>query len=372
MPNESFVIEVNGEEATDLYEDLVSLEVELCHEMPATFQLNLALYRQPESGQWLHLDDERLRVWNQVTIRAGFVGGGHEELVRGYVTRVTPRFTADEEQSVLEIAGMDGSMLMDREEKLKDWPNKKDSDIAREILDSYGFTAEVENTEVDHDEALSTVIQRETDLQFLQRLAKRNGFHCYVEGTTGYFRRVPSDNQTQPVLAVHFGEATNLVNFTATVDALRPTNIAMYQVDRFNKEVLVAEVEAGTREVLGRLDAAALLRGSVEAGQIYVAKNAATGTPEMTALCQGLFRAGSWFVEGEGEINAAAYAHVLRPRALVTIKGVGETYSGVYYVCLVRHVLTRDSYTEYFRVKRDALLPTGDEDFSSNGDFGLL
>ena len=80
---------------------------------------------------------------------------------------------------------MDGSVLMDREEKLKDWPNKKDSDIAAEIFNLHGFTPEVEDTEVIHDEAVSTVIQRETDIQFLNRLALRNGFECYVEGTTG-------------------------------------------------------------------------------------------------------------------------------------------------------------------------------------------
>jgi phage protein D len=372
MVNDSFVIEINGEEATDLYEDLVGLEVELCHTMPATFQLNVALYRQPETGKWLHLDDERLRVWNRVAIHVGFVGSGHEELMRGYITRVTPRFAASEEQSVLEVAGMDGSVLMDREERLKDWPNKKDSDIAREIFGRYGFTAAVEDSEVVHDEALSTVIQRETDLEFLQRLAKRNGCHCYVEGTTGYFRPVPVHHRPQPVLAAHFGAETNLVHFTATVDALRPADIAMYQLDRFDKEVLVAEVGSGTREPLGRLDAAGLRGDGVEAGRIYVARNAATGAPEMTALCQEVFRAGSWFVEGEGEIDALAYAHVLRPRELVTIRGVGETYSGVYYVCFVRHVLSRGSYTEYFRVKRDALLPTGDEDFSTTGGPGLL
>ena len=35
---------------------------------------------------------------------------------------------------------MDASVLMDREDKLKDWPNKKDSDIATEIFRRYGLT----------------------------------------------------------------------------------------------------------------------------------------------------------------------------------------------------------------------------------------
>ena len=98
----------------------------------------------------------------------------------------------------------------------------------------------------------------------------------------------------------------------------------------------------------------------------------AQGTPEMTALCRGLFQEGAWFVTGEGEIDARAYEHVLKPRGLVTIKGIGETYSGVYYVSYVRHTFTCESYAQYFRVRRDALLPTGDEVFSSNGSLGGL
>ena len=35
---------------------------------------------------------------------------------------------------------MDASVLMDRVEVLKDWPNRKDSDIAQEIFDTYGLS----------------------------------------------------------------------------------------------------------------------------------------------------------------------------------------------------------------------------------------
>lgn len=372
MAHESFLIEINGEEVTDLYEDLISLEIELSDELPATFKLSLPLYKQPEDGTWLYLDEERFRVWNQIVVHVGFVESGPEELISGYVTQVKPSFDPDEGQSVLEIVGMDGSVLMDREEKLKDWPNKKDSDIATEIFGRYGFTPEVEDTTIIHDEALSTVIQRETDLQFLKRLALRNGFDCYVEGTTGYFRPVPTNTTPQPVLAAHFGEETNLTRFSVNVDALQPANVAMFQVDRIAKEVLTAEIEVREEAPLGELDAGALLGNGIEAAKVYVAKNAATGTPEMTALCQGLFQEGTWFVTGEGEIDAAAYEHVLKPRGLVTIKGIGETYSGVYYVSYVRHTVSRESYSQSFRVKRDALLPTGDEDFVSNGGLGGL
>jgi phage protein D len=311
-------------------------------------------------------------VWKPVTISAGFVESGVEELMSGYITHVKPYFDPDPAQCSLEIWGMDGSVLMDREEKLKDWPDKKDSDIASEIFGLYGFTPEVQDTQVVHDEAISTIIQRETDIQFLRRLALRNGFECYVENGTGYFRPSQVEAAPQLVLAAHFGEETNLSRFSVEINALTPANVTMFQVDRANKEVLEAVVEASQQTTLGDTDAAGLLGTGMNPGQVYVGMNGATGNPEMTALCQGLYHQAEWFVTGEGEIAANRYGHVLRPRGTVTIKGVGESHSGVYYVTHVTHVFTLEGYTQSFRVKRNAIMPTGAENFSASPESGLF
>lgn len=372
MSYEHIHIDFDGEEATDLYDHIVQLEVELDEAQPATFVLILAMGRQ-DDGSWRFLDDERVRIWTPIIIKGGYVDVGMELLLDGYVTEVRPRFDASISQCTLELHGMDRSILMDRTEVLKAWPEKKDSDIASEILSSYGFNPTVKDTAVVHEEALSTVIQRETDLQFLQRLGLRNGFVCVVDGEEAYFGPVPVDETPQPVLAAHFGPETNLNTFSVMADALHPAGVSMYQVDRFNKEVLSVAVESSDDEALGSLTPDALLPAGTDPAQVIVARNAATGQPEMEALCEGLFREGTWFVEGEGEILGNLYAHVLRPRRFVTIKGVGETYSGVYYVSYVRHQFTPDGYWQYFKVRRDGLELTGREDFSSGGGlFDLL
>lgn len=368
MEHENFKIEIEGEEVGDLYCDLISLEVELDDELASMFRMRIAILQQPD-GIWSYLDDDKLRVWKKVTIAAGFESGT-EELISGYITHVKPSFDPDPSQCTLEIWGMDGSMLMDREEKLKDWPNKKDSDIASEIFGLYGFTPEIEDTLVIHDEAVSTIIQRETDMQFLKRLALRNGFECYVEGTTGYFRSPQVDAPPQPVLAAHFGDETNLNRFSIEINALTPANTAMFQVDRANKEVLDATAKSSQQTSLGDIDAAGLLAAGIEPGQVYIGMNVATGNPEMVALCQGLYHEGEWFVTGEGEIAGNQYGHVLKPRGTVTIKGVGETHSGVYYVTHVTHTFTSEGYIQVFKVKRNGIMPTDSEDFSSPS--GLL
>lgn len=170
----------------------------------------------------------------------------------------------------------------------------------------------------------------------------------------------------QPVLAVHFGGETNVNRFSLEVNALEPMNVAMAQVDRANKEILEAAANSSRQTALGKTGPADLLAAGMNPGQLYVSMNVATGNPEMTALCQGLFHQGEWFVTGEGEVAANTYGQVLKPRVTVPIKGVGATYSGTYYVKHVNHSFTQEEYTQLFRVKRNAIMPTGSEAFSAS------
>lgn len=369
MHEERFSITIDGAEIEGLYDDLISLEVDLDDDLAGMFRLSLALLQQPD-GRWSYLDDERIRVWKAVTIEAGF-DNALTLLFDGYITHLKPLFGEDPTQCTLAIWGIDSSILMDREEKLKDWPDKKDSDIASELFSQYGFQPEVEETALVHEEPISTVIQRESDMQFLRRLARRNGYECYVQGESAYFGPPKIDETPQPVLAVHFGDETTLLHFALEVNALAPVNVAMFQVDRASKEILDAEADSSQQRTLGATAAPALLAPGVDAGLLYVSGNVTTGAAEMSALCQGLYHQGEWFVYGEGEVAANRYGHVLLPRRAVTIKGLGESYSGVYYVSHVTHHFSTEGYRQQIKVKRNALLLNGDEDFAG-GDGGLL
>ncbi len=368
MENENsligYLIEIEGEEISDIYNDLIDCEVELDNGLAGMFRLRIAISLGTD-GVWKYIDDERFTVWKQVTVRAGF-GDVMEEVITGYITHLRPVFEEGPMLGILEIWGMDGGVLMDRREIIKDWPNKKDSDIASEIFNAYGFTPEIEDTVVVHDEAVSTIIQRETDMRFLSRLALRNGFECYIEGNTGYFRSPVIDEAPQPVLAVHFGEETNVNRFSIEVNALAPANVEMFQIDRMNKEVMESVADASEQPPLGSINSSGILPPGINPAHIYIAKNVVTGNPEMSILCRGLFHQADYFVTGEGEILGNHYRHILKPRRTVTIKGVGEPYNGVYYVTHVTHSFSPGSYIQNFKVKRNGIMPTGSEDFSSS------
>ena len=363
---ETIKIEIDGQEIDDLYEDITSVEVELDAELPAMFRLRLPIGQDPD-GTWTFLDDPRLRAWGAVRISAG-LDGDLEPLISGRITHIRPSFDPDPTLCLLDIWGIDGSVLLDREDKLKDWPNKKDSDIAGEIFGEYGMSSVVDDTDVVHDDAVSTVIQRETDWQLLNRLARRNGFECFVEGNTGYFRRPRLDRQPQALLAVHFGDETNVNSFSLEVNALTPTQVAMAQVERGAREIVSVTVDSTDEKSLGADGPA--VRAGVKPSLVVLGQTTTTGLAEMTDLCRGLFDQQSWFVTGQGEIAANELGVVLKPRRTVTIKGIGETYSGVYLVSHVTHAFSSDGYLQSFEVQRNALMPDGSEQFS--GDSGGL
>jgi phage protein D len=369
MKHDNLRIEIGEAEVGELYRDLLTVEVELDDELAGMFRLTAKLVLHAD-GSWSYLDDDRFTPWTRVSITAG-LEDDTRQLLSGFITHLRPSFGAGLEQCQVEIWGMDASVLMDREDRLEDWPNMKDSDIARDRFLHYGLTPKVTQTEVVHNEEVSTIIQRETDIQLLRRLARRNGFECFVDGNNGYFGPPAVDDAPQPVLAVHFGEETNVDRFSLEVNALAPADVAMFQVDHDSGEILEETVDAGEQPKLGARSANDYLGPDMTHGLVFVGQAETTGAPEMAALCRSLFDRGEWFVTGEGEVAANEYGNILMPRGTVTIKGIGEAHSGVYYVTHVTHRFTAGGYTQVFRVKRNALMPTGSERFDADADQAL-
>jgi hypothetical protein len=127
MAHERLILQTSAGELVIPRTDFLSLEVELDDELANLFKLRLAIRLRP-TGAWTYVDDEHFQVWEPLTIHAGF-DTATDELMSGYITHIKPEFHRDPSYCTVEIWGMDGSVLMDREEKLYAWPNEKDSTI---------------------------------------------------------------------------------------------------------------------------------------------------------------------------------------------------------------------------------------------------
>jgi phage protein D len=399
MANKTYQIIFDGSAASDdFYGDVVSLTVEESTAAAGTFYLQLAA-RLQDDGSWTYLDDDRLTLFAKVTIKIGFTGGGDSSGVsgaipggssgdqglttvfNGYITDVQFSLGSNPGDTFLNVSGMDSTVLMGSEEKISTWPNMKDSEIVSQILDNYGLKSQVDATKTTHQDNVTTVIQRATDLEFVRELAQRNGMEFYVESddkgnVTGFFRAPQLGGSAQPDLAIQAGDQSHLRSFAAHLNGQRPLNVKVVQMDVRANSPKKAQISDADRTKLGANDASGLVGGPL--GGLVTPKDALAqmlvrGTPtsdatEMQTLAQAVRDDADWLIGASGEINGEAYQSVLRPRRLVQVKGAGKAYSGKYYVTRVSHEIKHDgSYNQRFEARRNARDLDGGEKFGSNG-----
>ncbi len=401
MATKAYQIAFNGTAVTDdFYGDVVLLTVEESTAMPGALRLQLTS-RMQEDGSWGYLDDDRLSVYNKVTVKVGFTGGGGilgaisslfggggsnglSTVFDGYITAVDLNLGSAPATTFVEVSGLDTSVLMGLEEKIASWPNMADSDIVQQIVSGYGVEVTADTTSTVHQDTDTTVLQRATDLQFVHTLARRNGLEFYFEtddqsgSVTGYFRAPQLDGTPQQDLAIQFGDQSNLRSFSAHLSATRPLNVKTEQMDVKANSPNTAQVSDTVLNKLGDKDATSLMGDALDSlvtPQDAQAQMLALGTPtsdatELTSIAQAVRDEAGWFITASGEINSDAYQAVLRPRRLVLVKGAGQSFSGKYYVTKVVHEIKVDgSYSQRFEARRNARDVDGSEQFggSSSG-----
>lgn len=354
-----------GAKKRDAASSLIELEVQEDHELASVFRVKLAIVREKD-GLWTLLDDDTVAPWAKVEIKM-HVGDRDEPMMIGHITSVRAHVDPQEGQSFLELAGMDTTGLMSLEEVIKDWPGKSDSAIASEIFTKYRLTADVKDTEIVHAKDDWTILQRESDIHFLKRLARRNGFECVVRGETGIFRPPDlSGKDPLPVLAAHFAQETNLNSFDVHWNLLRPAPAKAHQLDALTKQTDSVTAPASDEKALGTKDPAGYPPPPGRTRQAVLKHAVTTGRPELQRLAQAFANEAAWFLEGRGEVDTARYGAILHARRPVPVKGVGKLPSGVYYLTSVKHLYTVDRYTQQFCGRRNATTAKPD-DFSGGG-----
>lgn len=264
--------------------------------------------------------------------------------------------------STLTVMGRDLRQVLDLEEKNEEYKNQPDFVIFNTLIASYGQYGLIPQATPTTDvpiEIQRIPRQHETDLKFIERMAKRNGFVFYIEPVTfgvnrAYFGPEIRAGVPQPALSLGMGFFTNVKRLNFSNDALAPESPKGTITEPFTKMSLpIPSLPSLKIPPLSSSPAAAkrktLLRDTANQSPISAAVNAlakATNTPDP--------------VRCDGELDTVRYGSVLRARGLVGVRGVGASYGGNYYVRSVTHAIAPDSYTQQFKLSREgtgALLP---------------
>ena len=290
------------------------------------------------------------------------MGASPEVLIDGVVTHHQVVPSGEPGMSTMTVTGKDLTQVMDLDERNVDYPNQPDFVIFTRLIATYPQYGLVPTPTPTTD--VPIMLQRvprqhETDLQFIRRLAERNGFVFYVEPVgpgvnKAYFGPEARIGAPQPALTQGLGPATNVRSLHFSNDALAPVGTRGTFVDPIFK--LSIPIPS-----LPSLRLPPLSRGPAPAYRTVQLRDTANENPARaaTAAAAAVTRAPEP-IEGSGELDAARYGSVLRARRLVGVRGAGTTFDGFYWVKQVTHTIKTGSYTQGFKLSREgtgALLP---------------
>jgi hypothetical protein len=271
---------------------------------------------------------------------------------------------------------MDAAVILDAEERVASYPDATDADAVREVLGRYQISAAADDTPAQHKADHHLLMQRETDWQFVQRLARRNGFSAYFEfdeaqgAVVAHFERPKIDAEAQADLTILRAEA-NLGWIDLQLSARGPARHRGAAIDPIFKRLVRSDGE-GELEALG----ADGLDGEIEAGLTAAGAESATamlrdpvpGDAAINSEGTGLTDLDRFAVEARGQLDPALYRGILRCRRPVLIKGIGERFSGTYFVRSVLTLVEEGALTQTFVALRNALGQSGQEDFGQSAE----
>jgi phage protein D len=364
----SYTLLVDGQPlAAEAMQFLQQVEAEEHLRMADMLRLTFSISVREDGSGWRVLDDGLFAPLTNLRLLITVGNADAVPVIDAYVIETQTDFSNNPTESLLHVLAMDGTILMNLEDKARAWPGMSDGDIASTLFDEYGFTPEVETTDVTYEEDDTLVVQRGTDIQFLRLLAQRQGFEVYLEvdpgsdSLTGHFHPLRLDQEPQGVLTVAMGQSSNLNRLQVRWDMLRPTQAQVDNLDAGSGENQSGAASDTDWPLLGR-------EGVFDAGTPRLTRLLPEGVvldAELLPLAQGLSNRSALAIIAEGELNSEAYGAVLRAKRTVLVRGAGEQYSGAYLVERVLHLFAEGEYTQSFTLRRNATGPQTQDDFTA-------
>jgi len=321
------------------------------------FQIQFALGKDSSLDYGL-LTTGLLDPQNRVIITSIF-GGMPQMLIDGIITQLEISTSNEPGRTTLHVTGEDRSGRLSLQDQNATHPNQKDSDIVMQILKRAGFQPQVTETSDTPDDRERIPTQQCNDLQFVQRLARRNNFVFYIEPTDvpgvniAYWGPERHDGpHQQPALTMNMGPQTN-------VDT--PINFRFNSLGGSEPEVNIIDPFTHSSIRIPKPTAlfASLSSNPAPALRTSISRNAAnlSFAQALQLVMRGSVDSAS-VLGAEGEVDAARYGRALRARRLIDVRGAGRTYDGTYFVRKVVHHIRRRPTGEYkmnFTLTREGL-----------------
>jgi phage protein D len=343
-----FDVSINGTPlSADAQAHVVSLTVDDSIELPGMFTLEIGSSDELDKKyQWVD-DKELFAPGHEVEVKMGYA----DQLVslfKGEITGLEPEFSADRLPSLV-VRGYDRRHRLHLGRKTRTFVKMKDSDIATQVANGAGLTANVTDSKVTHDYVIQA---NQTDMDFLQERARLIQYEIGIDYKNLIFR--PVQNGASEVMTLTMDDDLLEFHPRLTVQSQFSEVNVMYWSAK-DKKALVSEAAASdvsTKMGGAKIGAQHVQTAFGAAKGVFAMRPAMTqAEADQTALAN-LNRRAMSFITGEG----VARGHTdLRSGTVIKIDGVGERFSGQYYVTSAVHRYNpQQSYQTHFMIRRNS------------------
>ncbi|QCP49809.1 phage late control D family protein [Trinickia violacea] len=342
-----FALKINGAALpTAAAADLISIVVLDDVDAMGMFTFSLTCVNTEDMKvKWI--DDDLFREGNPVEIEMGY-RDNRRILFSGEITGLEPTFP-EGGPPTLTVRGYDRRHRLMRERKTRSYTNVKDSDIAAQLAGGAGLRPEVEDTKV----VLPYVLQHnQTDLEFLLNRAARIDHEVVVDGHALIYRpRKVKDSET-----LTLRREIELLEF-------RPRMTTMGQVQTLvvrgwnpkSKEEIVSHAGVGDEPTLmkGKSSGPASVQRIFGSTGSTVVRMPVQSQEEADLVAKQRFaQMALGYIHADGVCIGEPH---LRAGIVVKIEGLGERFSGLYYVSATEQSFSiATGYRTRFAARRNA------------------
>jgi hypothetical protein len=273
------------------------------------------------------------------------VGDTQACLVKGPVFGQSIKLVHGGEGSSLLVQGADTRIKMDRESKAKVFTEGADSDAVNTVLSDYGFTSDVADTQGRYSEDTHSLVQRETDLEFVNRLARQNGFLFWVTTDTdghetAHFKQPVLDGDPAAQLLINQEQGSTLKELNIDWNIQTAASTTVKQIDLSIGDELDGSESSSTLKSLGSTALADILTDPA-------IRHIAAPSDDVGGLLgysDGLLLDSTFFITARCETTTTAAQQILRSHTLIEIQGAGTRHSGLYFCVAARHKISETEH----------------------------
>jgi uncharacterized protein len=301
-------------------------------------------------------DTTTFDLGNRVHVQMGYAGG-LLSMVQGLITSLTPRFP--ESGSPTLVIGGEDRMVRLKERKPRDGEQKKfvnqtDSAIVQAIAQRNGLVPKVQQTSEVHD----IVVQKnQDDAAFLMERAKRIDYDCFIgvdpdSGLDALYFQSPTDARDGKSVRVYVFEwGKSLINFNPTLSLNRQVGkVTVKGWDPTTKSII--QYSAGPSDLptsSSGENGPSAIQTRFQDREDVVVDQPVTSQQEAKTLAIALLRERAYsYITANGQVIGIPD---LRPGDNIEVQGLGQRFSGQYYVTKVEHSLGGSGYLTTFDVR---------------------